>query len=263
MPIKLWREESDGSLSSQIWTVWDSPLGGEEYRIPAEELDSRLDNVLDDALVRLAACENVNASQEFKRSWSVGRTVRQSGILQHSALVAERRMLLWRAMAWKCWLGARHDYPRSPRETRWRGLRPSVQPENKNPSRMLDVFETGFWLQQQELKDAAFTFGGNISNAEQFAKRKSINAPAMRVALTSWLQSLPEDDRRKALTSKNFKQITQAMTKRWPDRGFGSARRPEHTNSEVLLAEVTETLFPVLDEIMNSPAKVPLSPTVS
>ena len=263
MPIKLWREESDGSLSSQIKTVWDSPLGGEEHRISAEGLDSRLDNVLDGALVRLAGCESVDASQAFKRSWCVGRTVRESGILRHEALLAERRMLLWRAMAWKCWLGARSDYPRSPKETRWRELRPNTQAENKNPSRMLDVFEIGYWLQQQGLQDAVFTFGGSISNAEQFAIRKSINAPAMRTALTSWLQLLPEDDRRKALTSENFKQITQTLTKRWPDKGFGSARRPEHTMPEVLLAEVTNVLAPVLEEIMNSPAKVPLSPTVS
>ena len=263
MPIKLWKQESNGSLSSSVRTIWDSPLGGEEHRKLAEDLDRALDDVLDDALAQLSATGNRGAKPEFRRLWCVGRAVRESNVLRHPALEAEKRMLLWRAMAWKCWLGARHDYPQSPEETEWRRLRPSAQPENKNPSRMDDVFEIGFWMQEQEIEDAVFTFGGVLSNAKELGLRKSINTPKMREALKQWLNYLPQEQRKEVHTSSNFKVIAKALRKRWPDRGFGSARRPEHTKPEVLLAEVTETLSPVLEEVINSPATVPLSPTVS
>ena len=257
MPIKLWKREANGSLSSSVRTIWDSPLGGEEHRKLAEDLDRTLNDVLDVALAQLTTTAVSGAKLEFRRLWCVGRAVGESNVLHHPALLAEKRELLWRAMAWKCWLGARHDYPHSPEETAWRRLRPSAQPENKNPSRMDDVFEIGFWMQEQELEDAVYTFGGILSNAKELALRKSINTPGMRRALKLWLNHLPQKQRKQVHTSSNFKAIAKALRQRWPDRGFGSARRPEHTKPERLLVEVTETLAPVLNKITPPPNPPP------
>ena len=135
MPIKLWIQEVDRSLTSTVVTGWDSPLGGEIYRAQAETLDVLLDDVLDDALARFDHANDVQASAEFVRVWCVGRAVREADILRSPALTNERRVLLWRAMAWKCWYGARHDYPYSSPETRWMQLRPAGQAEPKNPFR--------------------------------------------------------------------------------------------------------------------------------
>ena len=250
MPVKLWQRDSHDKYTSRVVTQWDRPLGGEEYRAQAEELDQRLDDVLDDALVRLESVKNVDANIRFKRIWCVGRAVRESGILQLPALRTERRALLWRAMAWKCWLGTRHDFKvGSDPETRWHTLRPGKQAEPKNPFRVHDLFETGFWLQQQELADAVFTFGGRVSNVRGIDLRTSINSPAMRTALNSWLKALPAEHRELAHRSSNFEKIAKNLRARWPDRGFGAARRPEHQDPEELLDEVHEVLDPLVMKI--------------
>ena len=258
MPIKLWMQQRDGSLTSKVVTGWDSPLGGEIYRAQAETLDDLLDAVLDDACIRFEQAENVSASPEFIRVWCVGRAVRESGILRDDALENERRVLLWRAMAWKCWFGVRHDYPISSLDSRWKHLRPTGQAEPKNPFRKQDIFEVGFWLQQQELIAAAFTFGGSMSNAEQISMRKSINAPAMREAMSQWLTGLSDTQRSRVHISMNFKQVAKALRNRWPDKGYGSARRPEHSDPQKLLAEVEDVLAPILQGIVDTPASAPI-----
>ena len=95
-----------------------------------------------------------------------------------------------------------------------------------------------------------------MSNAEQISMRKSINAPAMRKAMTQWLAGLSEAQRRRAHVSTNFKQIAKALRQRWPDKGYGSARRPEHADPLKLQAEVEEVLAPVLRNIVANPATV-------
>ena len=253
MPVKLWQLDKRGSYSSKVVTDWNKVLGGEEYRQQAEELDKRLDYALDDALSRLNAARIVDLKVEFKRIWSVGRSVRESGILQLPALRTERRALVWRAMAWKCWLGTPHDYPDSALRVAWRDLRSKYQPEVVDKKGgVRDLFETGYWLQQQELEDASFTFGGSISNARELGSRTSIYVPAMREALLTWLTSLSVEDRKVVHAGRNFVACVKALRKVWPDRGFGAARRPEHYAAEELYAEVQEVLKPVLIEILHT-----------
>lgn len=252
MPVKLWQKDDNNRYTSRIVTKWDSPLGGEEYRADAEELDKRLDGVLDDSLSLLGELSGVAINIRFKRIWCVGRCVRESGVLRLPALRTERRVLLWRAMAWKCWLGTRHDYPNSMQEPRWRELRPGKQAEPKDPFRTRELFEIGLWLQQQELNDAAFIFGGSVSNSIAIGRRTSINALAMREALKKWLQNLSPEHRDAVHTKGNFGKVAKALRQCWPDAGFGAARRPEHYSPEELLTEVREVLEPVLKDILNN-----------
>lgn len=251
MPVKLWQLDNRGTYSSKIVTDWDKVLGGEEYRQSAEELDQRLDWTLDSALSRLNELAAVDTKIEFKRIWCVGRSVQESGILQMGALRTERRALLWRAMAWKCWLGTRYDYPVSELRVAWRELRSKFQPEMVDKKGgVRDLFETGYWIQQQELEDATFTFGGSISNAREMGSRTSINVPAVRQALHTWLISLSDEDRKAVHSGKNFVACIKALRKNWPDRGVGAARRPEHYSDDDLYAELQEVLAPVLADIL-------------
>lgn len=250
MPVKLWQKDDNNRYTSRIVTKWDSPLGGEEYRAEAEELDKRLDDVLDDSLSLLGELSGVAINIRFKRIWCVGRCVRESGVLRLPALRTERRVLLWRAMAWKCWLGTRHDYPNSDLENRWGILRSSKQVEPKDPFRTNDLFETGLWLQQQGLQEADLVFGGSVSNAREIAHRTSISTPKMREALKEWLQNLSPGHRDAVHTKGNFGKVGKALRQRWPDAGFGAARRPEHYSPEELLTEVREVLEPVLKDIL-------------
>lgn len=250
MPVKLWQKDDNNRYTSRIITKWDSPLGGEEYRAEAEELDRRLDEVLDDSLSLLDELSGVSINIRFKRIWCVGRCVQESGVLRLPALRTERRVLLWRAMAWKCWLGTRHDYPNSALEDRWGILRSSKQVEPRNPFRAKDLFEIGLWLQQQELQEADFILGGRVYNAYAIAHRTSISTPKMREALKEWLQNLSSDHRDAVHTKGNFGKVGKALRQRWPDAGFGSARRPEHYSPKELLVEVHEVLEPVLKDIL-------------
>ncbi len=250
MPVKLWQRDEDGGYSSKIVTKWDTALGGEEYRREAEELDEKLDGVLDDAIRMLDSdpIKVIDVSIKFKRIWCVGRSTYESGVLGLSALRTEQRVLLWRAMAWKCWLGTRHDYPTSPPEERWQHLRPTRQVEPKNPFRIHDMFETGLWLQQQDIEDAVFTFAGSVSSAREIGLRTSINALAMRNALKQWLQGLTAEQRALVHKNRNFPEVAKALRKRWPDKGPGSARRPEHQPPQELLQEVRELLAPLVSD---------------
>ena len=253
MPVKLWQRDKQGNYSSKVVTDWDKVLGGEEYRQQAEELDQRLNDTLDDALSRLNKADTIGTKKEFKRVWCVGRSVRESQILELPALRTERRALLWRAMAWKCWLGTRHDYPDSELCVAWRELRSRFQPEVVDKKGgVRDLFETGYWLQQQELEEAAFTFGGSISNAREMGSRTSIYVPVMREALHTWLTSLSDKEREAVHAGKNFVACIKVLRNNWPDRGFGAARRPEHYAVDDLYIEVLEVLKPVLIEILGT-----------
>ncbi len=252
MPVKLWQQDKSGNFFSRIVTQWDNSLGGEEYREQAEELDQRLDEVLDDALklVKDLKKQHTDISPKFLRTWSVGRVVRDSGILQLPALETERRQLLWRAMSWKCWLGIRHDYPESELRQEWQSLRSNLEPEVRNQqSDIKYLFGMGYWLQQQELEDAISIFGQSTSNANALAQRASIRVLPVRAALQNILGQFSEADRSTIHKSENFKSLIKALRKRWPDRGPGSADRPEHYTPELLEEEIHLILESVLADI--------------
>jgi len=257
MPVKLWQQDKSGNFFSRIVTQWDNSLGGEEYREQAEELDQRLDEVLDDALKLVADLkkQHFDVSPKFLRTWSVGRVVRDSGILQLPALETERRQLLWRAMSWKCWLGIKHDYPESELCQEWQSLRSNLEPEVRNQqSDIKYLFGMGYWLQQQELEEAISIFGQSTSNANALAQRASIRVLPVRAALQNILGQFSEADRSTIHKSENFKSLIKALRKRWPDKGPGSADRPEHYPPELLEEEIRLILESVLADIKSPKA---------
>ena len=111
------------------------------------------------------------------------------------------------------------------------------------------MYETAIWLQQHELEEAAFLFGGNLGNAREIGARKGINVPILRRALLEWFSMLSEAQRETLQQKPNFTLIAKALTKRWPFRGFGSARRPEHMQYEDLLEDTIATLQPIINQI--------------
>lgn len=257
MPVKLWQQDKSGNFFSRIVTQWDNSLGGEEYREQAEELDQKLDEVLDDSLKLVDDLKDQcpDVSPKFLRTWSVGRVVRDSGILQLPALETERRQLLWRAMSWKCWLGIRHDYPESELCQDWQSLRSNLKPEVRNQqSDTKYLFGMGYWLQQQELEDAISTFGQSTSNANDLVQRASIRVLPVRTALGNIFGHLSAADRSLMHKAKNFRSFAQVLRKRWPDKGPGSADRPEHYPPELLEEEIRLILESVLADIKSPKA---------
>ena len=254
MPAKFWTKEQDGSIGSKIITVWDTLYDGEEFRSDAERLDEMLDIVLDDALAVLASPEvtTVHADSKFKMLWSFGRTVKDSGVLVHPAVKGENQIFLLRVMAAKARLGVLSvPIGKRPSESnRWRVLRDPKQPDVTNKGGgVQDLYETAIWLQQHDLDEAAFIFGGNVGNAREIGARKGINVPQVRNALNVWLRELSESQRKIIHQRSNFQLVAKALTKRWPFKGFGSARRPEYLPPDELICEVRKALQPVLDQV--------------
>lgn len=254
MPAKFWIQYDDGSIGNKIITGWDTVFQGHEFTPETEDLDEKLDKVLDDALVKLESPEvtAIQADHKFKMLWSFGRAVKDSGILRHPALANENQIFLWRVMAAKARLGVasiRNTNPPSESD-RWRILRDPKQPDVTNKGGgVQDLYETAIWLQQHDLPEATFLFGGNLGNAREIGARRGINVPQVRRALNTWLHELTEEQRHTIHQRKHFQRVAKALTKQWPFKGYGSARRPEHLQPNEILSQMRQTLQPVLDQL--------------
>ena len=240
MPVKIWEVDENG-LSSKVVTDWDTLLTTEEYREDAEDLDRRLDDVLDGALKRVNSCRKTGAPPEFLRAWAVGRALKESGVYDSPALKNEHRQLLWRALARKCRIGARSTREQ---DGRWRDLRPSAVREPRREGGKLDYFEMCRWLAEQDLEDAIATFGGSIRNVWQMLERPALRPIILRRILREWFASHPKDIQERLLQQSMFAEIMKTLRKRWPDRGPGSAKKPVHYKDGELKAEVYRLLAP-------------------
>jgi len=238
MPVKIW-EIDKNVLSSKVVTDWDTLWTAEEYREDAEELDRRLDAVLDGALNRVRSGRKTGASPEFLRAWAVGRALEESGVYDSPALKNERRQLLWKALARKCRIGARATREQ---DRRWHDLRPSATREPRREGGKLDYFEMCWWLAEQDLEDAILTFGGSVRNVWQMFERPTLRPIRLRHILKEWFTSHPKDLQERLFQQSTFAEIMKTLRKRWPDRGPGSAKKPIHYSDDKLKAEVYELL---------------------
>lgn len=240
MPVKIW-EASESGLSSRIVTDWDTIWTSEEYREEAEELDRQLDEVLDGAVKRIRDSSSADVPPLFLRAWAVGRALLESGVFDFPALRNERRQILWKALAAKWRTGARSTHEQ---DRRWLRLRPSQFREPRREGGRLDYFEMCKWLAEQDLQDAADTFGGSIRNVWQMLERPALRPISLRKALREWLDSQPQCVRQRLYAPPVYAEMMKELRRRWPDRGPGSAKRPIHYEYGVLSAELRRALTP-------------------
>lgn len=245
MPVRVWSSE-DGQLSSSVVTEWDSIVTDEEYRSEAEQLDSELDDVLDAALDRVASEveRRPDIRSEFIGAWAVGRALADSNVYAAPALLDEPRQLLWRALAAKIRVGVRSD---GRPDGDWSVLRPvrTAAPLREGGKRgKPDHFEMCRWLAEMELEDAAELFGGSIRNVWQMFERAALRSMKLRFAVLSWLLAQPDAKRGHLTTRRIFPEMMKALRQRWPARGPGSAKRPEHYDEDALAREVCRQLRP-------------------
>jgi hypothetical protein len=245
MPVLVWEQTEDGPRAS-VETDWQTLFTPEEVREEAEELDRNLDAVLDSALEESRTLSRNSTPIEFARAWSIGKSLRDSGVLESHALRNEPRATLWLALARKCRTGIRSDRTRSPE---WADLRPSTAREPRREGRRLDHFELSLWLADQTFDAAAETFGGSIRNAWQMLERPTLRPPVVRRALSRWLNAQDFEARSRAVEPAVFAELMKALRARWPDRGAGSAKRPIHFTEDELLRQMSEVLSPVLKEV--------------
>ena len=249
MAVIIWREREE-SLTREVRSGRRVFLSAEEYREEAEELDARLDGLLDmahNALTIIADNKKgALAPTSFEQSWTLGRAVAVNGILRHEAMRGEVRTLLWQALAPKCWHGVRADASREPK---WRELLPqkATKWQNKPKDAISYRFlEIGYWLREHSYHEAGELFNWKTSNAQDIWDRSSLRAPELRKALLLWLRQQPdsirEEFKRGARGSGGFRILVRALAKRFPSRGPGSARLPQHYEPDELQRIVNDAL---------------------
>lgn len=240
----MWHENQDGKRYTKVKTSWNTEFDGEEHRDLAETLDAEIDKVLDNAVKLMDSRLELGAKREFIRTWSLGRAVAQSSILDHKAMQNEVRLNLWQAMEQKALLGIRSN---GDTETGWRRVRSKVMHVTSRPDHHL--FEVGLWMQQQEFKDAMTVFMGRASNAEKAFRRLSMRSLKMREALQRWISKQDDNMHAWLFKTANYEGIfCKAVIKRWPAQGPGSAKRPEHYTQERLDRELAKTLEPIIQQ---------------
>lgn len=247
MPVRVWYRDSD-QLSSSVVTEWDSVVTDEEYRSTAKDLDSRLDLALDAALGRvgLEVASWPDVRSEFICAWSVGRSLVDSHVYEEPALMDEPRQLLWRALAAKIRVGVRAD---GGPDGEWHVLRPLRVKEplrEGGKSGKPDHFEMCRWLSEMELEEATQLFGGSIRNVWQMYERAALRSLKLRSAVLGWLQERSSEDQVRLTEPRLWPEMMKALRLRWPARGPGSAKRPEHFDERHLAEEVKLILDPFL-----------------
>ena len=255
MAVLVW-SESDGALGNIVRSGRRVMLSAEEFREEAEALDAALDEALDMAWQALTIItERVNGSSRFnsfEQVWMLARAVRVNGILQQEGMRREVRTILWEALVPKCWYGVRADLTREPR---WRSLLPpkakkwQTQPREASSYRFMEI---GYWLQEQSFRDASDVFDGNYAKAQDLHDRTALRSLELRQAILRWIRQQRQEVRdelgRPFRGKGGFAIITKFLTKRFPSRGPGSARLPQHYPTDQLQAIVDEVLDAARDE---------------
>lgn len=246
MPVLLWSRSDSGSHDDRVHTTRRYRFGEEEHRAIAEDLDREIDDMLDNALELVISVEaESQAELAFVRRWSLGRALSMSHLLKSTNLEPGEHKLLWQALGAKCRLGIRNS---GQTDSSWQELIPVRESDPERIER--DVFARGLWLQDQELKDAQFTFGSSLTNAREIHTRSALRSLKLRIALQGWLQNIDAQSRNRLLDIKEFPHLAKALAKRWPGRGPGSAKQPVHYAQHELDEEVRRVLDPVAQSIL-------------
>ena len=239
MPGILRYRSSDGDLLAQVFTR-GRHSGLPHHFAAADSLDRRIDSVLDQAAEQSSLTSHSSIPAAFTKAWVIGKTFRDSGLLEDEALTGEDPDFIWQVMANKAAMAIRNDG--SP-ETRWRGLRPQLEPVLFSPvqpqrTRKADHWARCTWLAEQSHADAAETFGGSMGNVCTLYDRPSLRPLVLRHALHCWLVQMPTDNAKQVTRTRSFDELVRQLGQRWPGRGQRSAIQPAHFQLENLVAEI-------------------------
>jgi hypothetical protein len=244
----MYERDDDIKLRTTVVTSWRTDFDGEEHREIAEELDVAIDGVLDLAIELSISNAAVDAQSELIRIWSVGRAVKSKQTLNHPAMLNEYRINLWRAMEQKALLGIRSD---GTIYSNWTHLRSHAPRVTKRPDRHL--FEVGLWIQHLSLTDCAALFLRQSSLASELFRRPAFRSLKMRSVFHRWIVNHDQQSLDWISVKRNYVGLAKRVVKRWPARGPGSAKRPEHYSEERLYAELKRVLDPVIASALDQP----------
>lgn len=239
MPGMLRYRSTEGDLLAQVFTR-GRHSGLPHHFVAADNLDRRIDSVLDQAAAHCSSTSHANIPAAFTKAWVIGKAFRDSGMLEDEALIGEDPDFIWEVLANKAAMAIRHD---GSREARWGDLRPPLEPVIGSPVRTLkprkaDHWARCAWLAEQSHADAAETFGGLVTNVWNMYDRTPLRPLVLREALRIWLTQLPGGRAKRVTETKPFLDILRQLSQRWPARGLRSAIQPVHYEVDDLLAEI-------------------------
>ena len=249
MPVLIWSAWED-RLINEVRTGRQVIISTEEYRAEAEELDRKLDRLLDDALKLVDKYHEYGRPPPLLKAWSLGRSVSRFSVLQSDPMRNEERNLLWEALAHKCWYGARAN---GVKENKWRNLRGRSE-RRVNPEMSVtnvhkyEDFQIGYWLSSQDFVDVKRIFGGFIRNALELYRRPALRDPALRCEIHHWFQKQKysiqiELSKTKDVDNKGgFTVVAKALSKHFTSIGKDTGRLPQFYSPTQLRAVVTTVL---------------------
>lgn len=243
MPGILRYLSPEGDVLAQVFTR-GRHSGLPHHFVEADRLDLRIDSVLDEAAKQSASTSHLSIPSTFTKAWVIGKTFRDSGLLEDEALIGEDPDFIWQILANKAAMATRNEG--SP-EARWGDLRPPVEPVVGSPvqprkPRRSDHWARCVWLAEQSHTDAAETFGGLVTNVWNMYDRTPLRPLVLRQALHEWLSQLPCESAERITETKPFLELLRQLSRRWPARGLRSAIQPAHYKIEGLTAEIDQCL---------------------
>ena len=243
MPGKLRYRSSEGDLLAQVFTR-GRHSGSPHHFVEADRLDVRIDSVLDEAAKQSSSISHPSIPSAFTKAWVIGKTFRDSGLLEDEALTGEDPDFIWEVLANKAAMALRNDG--SP-ETRWHDLRPRLEPAVSSPvqpqkTRKADHWARCAWLAEQSHAEAAETFGGSMGNVCTLYDRPSLRPLVLRQALHYWLTQISIDDAGRVVKPRSFDELIRQLGRRWPGRGQRSAVQPVHYQLEDLVEEINRCI---------------------
>ncbi|WP_419926709.1 hypothetical protein [Candidatus Poriferisocius sp.] len=239
MPGILRYRSSNGDLLAQVFTR-GRHSGLPHHFAAADNLDRRIDSVLDQAAEQGSSTSHASIPAAFTKAWVIGKAFRDSRILEDESLMGEDPDFIWEVLANKAAMAIRHD---GSFEARWGDLRPPLEPAVGTPirarkPRKADHWARCTWLAEQSHADAGETFGGLVTNVWNMYDRTPLRPLVLRRALLGWLAQLPSGSAERVTETKPFLDLLKQLSQRWPARGLRSAIQPVHYGMEDLLAEI-------------------------
>ena len=243
MPGTLRYLSPDGDVLAQVFTR-GRHSGLPHHFVEADRLDLRIDSVLDEAVKQSSSISHPSIPSAFTKAWVIGRTFRDSGLLEDEAISGEDPEFIWEVLANKAAMSLRNDG--SP-ETRWHDLRPRLEPVVSSPvqsqrTRKADHWARCVWLAEQSHAEAAETLGGSMGNVCTLYDRPSLRPLVLRQALHHWLTQITTEDAERVIKPRSFDELVRQLGRRWPGRGQRSALQPVHYRLEDLVDEINQCI---------------------
>jgi len=257
MPFLYWLDDEGYIISTQ----WNKNHE-DEFEEEAKIVDRLLDEIFDESLITLSKIKkeknDYKDHKEFFRDYAVGRSIIESGILEHEYISGDgtkskppelltdtgnyemivekgQNISFFTAIGKKASMGKSLDYYEI---DRWEELRPvrkgSTKKGEKRDSGKKDIYARAVYLAEQDLDLAILTFGGKVDLVAG-AFERNLDSIKLRNAIARFCEQYDLGERERYYTREVRREMYKKLNKLFPSRGPGSSKSPENYSEDILL----------------------------